>query len=155
MQKELITNDKLYELLIQDKNHKEGRRDQINSYYITLFTAIIGGLPFIEQLTKGINSVDKAYIVRISLSILALIALVLSLTWASTLKRILLHLEILDERIQKVEDSYNLSYLTYINQQLTLKNAPGRVTKYQLVLPYTFAIIFATAIIYSLLWLLM
>ena len=49
MKKGLVTDDKLYELLIQYKNHKKGRRDQINIYYINLFTATSWGLPFIGQ----------------------------------------------------------------------------------------------------------
>ena len=68
-----------------------------------------------NKLTKYINNVDKAYDVRIYLSILAIIALVISLIWASSLKLNLLHLEILDEHILKDENRYNFFFSNDFN----------------------------------------
>ena len=49
MTTELIGDNTLYELPLQDKQHKDDRRDSINSYYIVLLTGIIVILPFIRE----------------------------------------------------------------------------------------------------------
>lgn len=37
----LISEKEMYELTINNKQHNEDRRDQINTYYISLFAGII------------------------------------------------------------------------------------------------------------------
>ncbi len=155
MAEELITQSQLYTILIEDKRHKEDRRDQINNYYITLLVGIIGAIPIIERLSQEVLASNKGYIIRILLSILAAIGLAIALTWSYNLRRILFYLQILEQLIEKIEKSSGIYYITYITQQSELQNVPGRVTKYQLALPSIFIIIFLFTILYSLAWVLM
>lgn len=149
-----IDDAKLYELFLKDKEHKEDRRDQINTYYISLLTAVVGIVPFINQMSSGVNTVDRGYLVRLSLIALSLVGLVLAFTWRLNIKRILYYLEFLDKQIETLERKNNITFISYINNQKVLKNWPSRVTKYQLILPFTFIVVFSLTIIYSLAWIL-
>lgn len=151
METALISDEKLYEFLLKDKQHKEDRRDSINSYYIILFTGMIGIFPFIKDSIQTTHTPDKEYITILSSTIIELIGLMLSIIWSLSVRRIWYYLEILDERIEQLEKTYNTSYITYIRQQSQVKHSPDRVTKYQLFLPYIFTSIFLSAVIYSVL----
>lgn len=148
----LIADDKLYELALAERKHKEDRRDQINSYYISIFAAIIAISPFLDKISEGTSEASKGVIIKISLTVLASIGLILSLTWAANLKRLLIYLQSMDKLILDMEKKYSISFITYISQQLYSHKSPDRITKYQIVLPYTFIIIFMCTIIYSLGW---
>jgi len=73
MKIEAITQTKLYELAIQHKQHQEDIRDNINSYYISLFSAIVAVMPFINKVNESYTQ-HEFYIVKLSL-------LVLSFSW--------------------------------------------------------------------------
>lgn len=148
----LVSNSKLYELSLEERKHKEDRRDQINSYYISLFAAIIAISPFIDKIAEGVSELHKGYIIRVSLTVLASIGLILAIAWAANLRRLLAYLQSVDKLILDMESKHSISFITYISQQLHNKHSPDRITKYQIVLPYTFAVIFISTIIYSLGW---
>lgn len=147
-----VSEDKLYELAIQERKHKEDRRDQINSYYISIFAAIIAISPFLDKISEGTSEVNKGYVIKIALTVLSSIGLILSVAWAANLKRLLTYLQSLDQLILEMERKYSISFITYISQQLYEKKSPDRITRYQIVLPYTFMAIFICTIIYSLGW---
>lgn len=149
MTTELIGDNKLYELLLQDKKHKEDRRDSINSYYIVLLTGVIGILPFMRETIQASNVIDKGIITTLSSSIIEIVGFMLCIIWALSLKSILFYLEILEARIEKLEKAHNISYMTYIKQQSYLKHSPNTVIKYQVLLPYVFVGIFFSTFIYS------
>ncbi|ARD86617.1 hypothetical protein A3306_05565 [Rickettsia bellii] len=87
---DFITDTKLYEIAIANKQHVEDRRDEINNYYISLFAALVASMPFIEKITTNVAECNT-------------------------------------------------------KRSKTLR----RVTKHQLVIPYTFISIFSLIIIYS------
>lgn len=76
----------------------------------------------------------------------------MSVTWALNLKRTLFYIESLDKIIMELEIRYKQPFITKISFELLEKKSPGRITKYQQVIPYTFIAIFLGIIIYSLLW---
>jgi hypothetical protein len=76
----------------------------------------------------------------------------LSVTWVLNLKRTLFYIESLDKIIMELEIRYKQPFITKIAFELVEKHSPGRITKYQQVIPYTFIAIFLGIIIYSLLW---
>jgi hypothetical protein len=154
MQKEIkietLPDIKLYELSLQDKQHQEDRRDNINSYYISLFSAIVAVIPFIGEISRTSIEQHKYYLVKCSLVALCLIGFVLATTWLLNLKRILSYLRAADKFLALLEKRHDISFITYIAQELNRENAPDRVTKYQLVLPYTFMLGFFFGILYFL-----
>lgn len=146
----IIDDGKLYMLFLEDKKHTEDKRDSINSYYIVLFTGIIGILLLISDMVKSMNTInDKIYIVKLAYTIIEVLGLVLSVIWTLSLKRILFYLETLDELIENLEEKYNIIYTTYIKQRSQSKQSPSRVTKYQQMLPYIFTIVFFINFVYS------
>jgi hypothetical protein len=154
MQKEIkierLPDIKLYELSLQDKQHQEDRRDNINSYYISLFSAIVAVIPFIGEISRTSIEQHKYYLVKCSLVALCLIGFVLATTWLLNLKRILSYLRAADKFLALLEKRHDIGFITYIAQELNRENAPDRVTKYQLVLPYTFMLGFFFGILYFL-----
>ena len=149
---QLLSEKELYRIAIDNKQHHETRRDQINTYYISLFAGIIAIVPFIEQIAKVAPHGYEGYAVRCSFTALSIIGLLLSLVWELNLKRTLFYLESLDKIIMKLEAKYEQPFVTQISIDLSNKNSPDRITKYQLIIPYAFMVIFLIASVYSLLW---
>ena len=147
---EPLPDIKLYELSLQNKQHQEDRRDNINSYYISLFSAIVAVIPFIGEISRTSIEQHKYYLVKCSLVALCLIGFVLATTWLLNLKRILSYLRAADKFLALLEKRHDIGFITYIAQELNRENAPDRVTKYQLVLPYTFMLGFFFGILYFL-----
>ena len=148
----LLSDSELYKIAINDKQHHEDRRDEINTYYISLLAAIIAAIPFIDKVTMAAPSGYEGYIIRGTLTVISLIGLILSVTWVLNLKRTLFYIESLDKIIMELEIRYKQPFITKIAFELVEKHSPGRITKYQQVIPYTFIAIFLGIIIYSLLW---
>ena len=148
----LIPESELYKIAIDNKQHNENRRDEINTYYISLLAAIIAAIPFIDKITSIAPSNYEGYIIRASLTILSLIGLILAVTWGLNLKRTLFYLQSLDKIIMELEIKYKQPFITRISFDLINKKSPDRITKYQLIIPYTFVIIFLGIIVYSILW---
>jgi hypothetical protein len=153
MSKSLIDDSKLYELFLKDKQHKEDMRDQINAYYISLLTAVVGLVPFIDRIYHEADAIEKGHVVRLFLIAISLVGLVLACTWRLNIRRILCYLEFVDEQIEILEIRNNIHFISYIKSQKTVNKWPNRVTKYQLILPLTFIVIFIITILYSLTWL--
>lgn len=150
MSEKLITYDKLYEIALNNKQHFEARRDAINNYYTSLFAAIITAMPFIEKATSVITNKPGEYIISLSLAVLSLIGLILAMLWLLNLKYTLFYLDSLDQRIFTLESKGGQSLFTDLEADLKSHKAPKRITKYQIVIPYTFIIIFLSIIIYYL-----
>lgn len=142
-----LPDSKLYQLAISEKQNHEVRRDEINKYYITLFSSIIAIIPFINNFTKDSSFQYQLYVTRTSLIILSLIGVILTITWILSLKRILVHLEILDKIIIELESRHNKLFITIILQELVKKHSPVRITKYQMIIPYVFISAFLAVIL--------
>ena len=74
------------------------------------------------------------------------------MTCELNLKRTLFYIESLDKIIMELEIKYKQPFITRISLHLIEKKAPGRITKYQQVIPSAFIVIFFGIIIYSLVW---
>ena len=152
MASKLIPDDKLYQLNLEDKKHQETRRDEVNNFYITMLSGLIAAIPFVDKATAIVPGVNEGSAVRIFVTILSLIGLALSTTWAASVRRVLIYTEILDQKIFILENKYEIDNLADITKRLEIRNASGRITRYQLLIPNIFRTIFAVVIIYSLLW---
>lgn len=153
MTEKIISEEKLYELALDEKKHHEQRRDEINGGYISLFAAIIAITPFINNIVDAVPGRYEGMVVRVSLTILSLIGLILAIIWSANLKRILFIIQYLDEVVADLEKKYDIKFKIDLFNQLDKKGAPDRITKYQIMMPRMFIIIFSTIIIYSLTWL--
>lgn len=152
MSSNLVSHEKLYELLMEDKKHQENKRDEINNYYITLLSSILAATPFIDKATTVLPDVEEGHLIRLFLTLISLIGFMLSFIWSSSIKRIVIYNEILDLKISKFENTHNIDFLTNIANEMKDKHAPAKITKYQLSIPYIFKMIFISTITYSLTW---
>lgn len=155
MTEKIISKEKLYEMVLEEKKHHEQRRDDINGQYISLFAAIIAVTPFINNLIDAVPGRYEGLVIRSTLTILSSIGLVLAIIWSANLKRILFILEYLDKVILELEKKYDISFKIELFNQLDKKGAPDRITKYQLVMPRMFIVIFSSIILYSLNWIIL
>lgn len=146
--REYISDKAMYEQALADKKHQESKRDKVNNEYISLFAAMIAITPFINNLANTLPKENWVYVVRLASATLALVGLTLSILWYSNIKRILVYLEILDSIILRLESKCGVEYYSYISKQLSLRESPGRITKYQLIMPKMFMIIFLVTILY-------
>jgi len=147
----LISDSKLYELVLNERKHREDRRDDINNYYTSLFAAIIAATPFIEKVTSTIIDKQDSYLVKLSLTALSLIGLILAFTWALSLTHTLAYLKSLEKLIANIEMKYDQPFLTFVSQDLKNNKASSRITVNQMFVPYTFIVIFLSIIVYSVL----
>lgn len=145
---EKINNSKLYELVLNCKIETEKNRDEINKYYTSLFTALVLLAPFLDKFTSTVDLVDK-YNIRYALLLFSSLGLILSFSWELTLKRIHTYLQGTDELLIILEKQSKISFISHITKYLDKTHAPARVTKYQMIVPYAFFIIFAIIFIYS------
>lgn len=150
----IIPEQRIYELALEEKRHHETRRDEINNQYISLFAAIIAVTPFINNITTVIPGKHEELVIKLALIILSFIGLILSTLWSANLKRILFYLESLDKIIKHLEAKYDISFTISIFKELEKKGAPDRITKYHLMMPRMFIVIFSTIILYSISWIL-
>lgn len=152
MTKKIFSKEKLYETVLEEKKHHEQRRDDINGQYISLFAAIIAITPFINNLVDAVPGRYEGLVIRSSLTVLSFIGLILSMIWAANLKRILFIVKYLDKVILDLEREYDISFKVELFNQLDKKGAPDRITKYQIIMPRMFIVIFSIIILYSLSW---
>lgn len=150
---EKLTDVKLYELAIERNKIIEERRDDINKYYTSLFTAIVSVMPFINKIPFkecGIEKLSKFDLIHAMLGFLAIIALTLSVSWILTLKRIYHNLEAIDKFLINTEEKHGKSFTRFLHEHLAKVHSPGRVTKNQMTVPSVFIVIFSLVLLYSL-----
>ena len=150
---EKLTDVKLYELAIARNTNIEERREDINKYYTSLFTAIISIMPFINKIPlkeSGIDKLSEIDLINALLGFLSVVALSLSVSWILTLKRICYNLEAIDEFLIDVEKRHEKSFIGFLYNYLAKVKSPGRVTRNQMAVPYVFISIFSLVLIYSL-----
>lgn len=146
MSKEKITDDKLYELVLETKRHEETRRDEISKYYTSLFTGMIAIMPIIEQFTKSSEHSKQTLL----LVILSIVGACISVSWILSLKRIYNYIEGYDKLLIMLEKRHNQPFIGYILSYLYKVDSPDRVTKQTMGLPWTFLAIFIVILLYNL-----
>ena len=145
---EKINNSKLYELALNCKIETEKNRDEINKYYTSLFTALVSLAPFLDKFTSTVELIGK-YNIRYALLLLSSLGIILSFSWEFTLKRIHTYLQGIDEVLLILEEKSKISFINHMAKYLDKTHAPARVTKYQMIVPYAFFVIFGIIFIYS------
>lgn len=151
MSDDIITDSKLYEIAIETKKHMEERREDINKYFTSLFTAMVSIMPFIDKIPlDNYTILSKFHSVHLLLGLLSVIGCVLSLSWVRTLKRIYHDNVGLDKFLVNMEEKHNKSFINFIHTHLQMVNSPGRVTKQEMIVPYVFIFIFSLTFFYAL-----
>lgn len=145
----VIATQKIYELILSAKGHYEERRDEINKFYISLLTIIASALPFLDKFLLGGN-ISLIHDDKILSGVISILGVTLSVSWVRTLKRIYNCLEGIDQLLMNLEKKCNQSFITYLSSYLEQVGSPGRVTKQETLVPYTFFIIFMCSLVYCL-----
>lgn len=120
---------------------------EFKDQYISLFAAIIAVTPFINNMVDAVPGRYEGLVIRASL-----IGLILSFLWLANLKRILFLIESLDKIVADMGKRYDITFKLDIFKALEKKGSPDRITKYQIIMPRMFILIFTSIIIYSLVW---
>lgn len=139
-----FNEEKKYDIAIGIKQHVEQRRDSTNSFYISLFSAIIGVIPFIPTFTK-----ETHISVSASILFLSFVGFVLSYSWIFLLLRTNKYLVGIEKYIFDLENKSDMKFLSEISIYLDKKKAPIKITKQQLLIPFLFCIIFAVIFVIS------
>lgn len=147
-QKPLENIEKIYDLAVTTKHHTEERRDEINKYYISLFTAILAIMPFINNIIEQgkVYSTDS---VKLLLVLMSLSGLTLAISWVLTLKRIYHYIDGLDKFLVSLEEKHKEALFTFVLTYLEQIRSPDKVTKQEMLVPYTFMVIFLLTLAYS------
>lgn len=148
----LQENDTIdYSEAIALKKHTEDRRDDINKYYISLFAIIVSVMPFIGQAHKVINLIFfEQRNINLLIVMLSIIGLSLSCSWIKVLQEIRDQLAAIESFLQVREESNNNRLFTYISKYLNKEKLGSKVTRYELLVPYSFIIIFIVILVLSL-----
>lgn len=137
---ESLPLDKAYELVVNYKTNLEKNRDEINKYYISLFSLTISVMPFIHKVVPDSVAQEKQYKLLILL-MLSLLGMILSVSWKLTLENIHLYTKGIDKFLMQIEG--NSGFIHFMNEFLTENNSPARVTKQEMLIPRAFSGIFA------------
>lgn len=138
-----ISDEKLYEIAMNAKFVTEERRDDINKFYISLFSGIISIMPFIPKVIDKAN-LPFNFTISIFLLFIAVIGTALSISWILMLKRINYYLKGIENYVTALEKKNKQGFMIEMTKYLEQKHSPGRVTKQQMIIPSIFTIIFIT-----------
>lgn len=133
-----------YKISMDSKRHAEQRRDNINSFYISLFSAIIAIIPFIPKFTDNTN-----LSIGFTSMFLSSLGFLLSLSWLLMLIRINKLLIGIERFIIDIEKKEGVSFISHLSYYLDHTNPPVRITKQQSFIPIVFLVIFALIFIYN------
>ncbi len=153
MERAPIGQSQLYELIVKYKTELEKNRDEINKYYTSLFTVLLSFIPFVDKIAGFIDMQSKSYNLRYALILLSILGSLLSISWQLTLQRIHIYLQGIDALLIKMENDCNINFIKHMTEYLNKIDAPARVTKHQIIVPYAFMAIFSGVFIYSAIWL--
>lgn len=133
-----------YKIAIDSKRHTEQRRDNINSFYISLFSAIIAIIPFIPKFTDNTN-----LSIEFTSMFLSFLGFLLSLSWLLMLIRINKLLIGIEKFIIDIEKKEGMSFISHLSDYLNHTNPPIGITKQQSFIPLVFLSIFVLIFIYN------
>jgi hypothetical protein len=143
--------DKQYEIILNNKNQIESRREEINKYYTSLFTALIALMPYIDKLTAANDCASKGNNgINYMLMLLSFLGIILSISWRLALGHMYYYIKGIEEFLAQIEKKSEIGFITYMFTYLTNTQAPKRVTKQQMLVPNTFMVIFSLVFINSL-----
>lgn len=147
-----ITIDQSYEKAIDLKKHAEDRRDEINKYYTSLFSAIVSIMPFIGKIQEIIKIPSFSnYSVNIIIILLSIIGLSLTISWVKVLKHIHTYIMGLESFVKEIEETQDKKLFTYLAKFLDNSTTPSKVTKHEIWIPYIFMLTYIITLLLSLL----
>jgi hypothetical protein len=148
MENSTLTDGRLYELILTTKSHMEDRRDEINKFYTSMFSAIIAIMPFLSQLQNKMDLLITNWLsIRLALIMLVGIGVIISLSWVLTLIRISNYLEGFDKLLIQIEKRNHKEFISYLHDYLESINSPERITKQTMLIPYSFIAIFSALLV--------
>jgi hypothetical protein len=149
MKGEKLFDSKMYELVLADRQFSGVRRDELNKYYTSMFATILSVVPFVDKITKAVSDARSAQHTRLSFILLSLVGFILSISWMQTLKRLYYYIEATEKLLMSLEKEHGASFTTYIATYLSKSDAPDRITKQSMWVPYAFSVIFLVILTYT------
>lgn len=144
MKDQNLTDSKLYELVLNTKIHMEDRRNEINKFYPSMFSAIIAIIPFLSQFNDKVDKlIQNWFSIKLALIMLSGVGVIISISWVLTLIRMSNYLEGLDKLLVDIELRNSIRFISYVNDYLEEIHSPQRITKQAMLIPYSFITIFA------------
>lgn len=145
-EEEKISDKQLYAWILDSKHHEEKQRDEINKYYISLFTSILAVAPLIERFLSS-NNLENINLLS-ALSVLSFIGLSISISWLRSLKRMYNYIEAYEYLLIKIEEKHHKEFIRYVSRRLSNINSPDHITKHLMYMPLTFSLVFAAILFY-------
>lgn len=139
---EVISEAKLYELGLELIKHTKDKRDEINKFFISLFSIFLSIIPFLSHFTDNITLPFNGSIVNIALIIISILGICLSMSWISMLRYTILLLRATEHFVMYMERRQGRKFMIYISEFLHLTDAPPRVTIQETYISYAFLGVF-------------
>ncbi len=146
-----IEDAKLYELALNTRLHIEERRDDINNFYVALFAAMISLAPIIPNIADK-NNITKIYTINLIAIILSVMGIALSVNWIFSLKRIVYTFNGIEKFIISLEKKYDKKFIRFLNEYLDRVDAPEKIEKQELLVPYLFTVLFSLTLTFSIIY---
>lgn len=148
--KEDTDNIRLYEMILRYKTDNEKSRDEVNKYYTSLFAALVSIAPLLDSMTSLEIFANKNNI-KYVLLLISFVGFILSISWQLTLKSILQDLQSVDLFLVKLERGMEMTFITDARNHSGDNDGSGTTqgTKYQMLVPSAFNIIFILIFLYS------
>jgi hypothetical protein len=148
---DIISEEKLYELGLDQIKHTKDKRDEINRFFISLFSIFLSVAPFISHITESIR-IPFGYSINIALVVISILGICLSISWISMLRYTILLLRATEHFVMYMERRHGKKLLTYISEFLHVTDAPARVTIQEMYISYaflgTFVLMFISSVAY-------
>jgi hypothetical protein len=143
---------KQYEIILNNKNQIEIRRDEINKYYTSLFAALISFISCIDKITDTSDSASRGYNINYILILLAFLGIILSISWRLALGRMYHYIKGTEVFLAQMEKDLGMGFIKHMSRYLANTHAPEQVTKQEMLVPNTFIVVFIIIFTYSVMW---
>jgi len=144
-----ISNSTIYGIGIEYIKHTKDKRDEINRFFISLFSAALSFLPFLSNITEKVN-IPYGYSINIVLIVFSVLGIALCISWIMMLRYTMLFLQTVENRMKEIERKCNIEFLIYISHFVEQTDSPDRVTKQEMYISYAFLGVFLVILLTSL-----
>jgi len=145
---QLIPDESIYKMGVEFIKHTKDKRDEVNKFFISMFSITLSIMPFLSTITEKIN-IPFGYAIDIVAIILSTLGIVLSILWILMLKHTMILLHAAEGCLKQIELKNDFSFFNYISEFLERNKCAERVTRQEVYIAYTFFIIFLFILLVS------
>ena len=145
---QIIPDESVYNTGVEFIKHTKDKRDEVNKFFISMFSITLSVMPFLSTITEKVN-IPFGYTINIVAIIFSTLGIVLSILWILMLKHTMLLLHAAEGCLKQIELKNGFSFFNYISEFLERTSATGRVTRQEVYIAYAFLIIFLLILLVS------